>query len=177
MNKTLTKNEAMLRIYKKAYAIIGDLTPIKADCGHLCNKRCCKGDDDTGMYLFPFEELMLKNTDSWLKISKSDFNYTLDRYADIAVCHKPCPRDFRPFSCRIFPLVPYVDKNGNFSVVMDKRAKSMCPLAFALDIDELDKSFTEAVYKACFHLMNYRTIAKFIKSQSRLIDEFEVLEL
>lgn len=177
MNKAISREEAMRRIYKKAYGIIGDLTPIKADCGQLCDMRCCKGDEDTGMYLFPFEELMLENTGDWLKISKSDFNYTLDRYADIAVCHKPCPREKRPFSCRIFPLAPYVDKNGNFSVIMDKRAKSMCPLAFALDINELDRDFTEAVYKACLHLMNYRIIAKFIKSQSRLIDEFDILGL
>lgn len=174
MNKTISKEEAMLRIYKKAYAIIGELTPVTTDCGKLCDKRCCKGDDETGMYLFPFEELMMKNTEKWLNISKSDFNYTFDRYAPIAVCHQPCPRNRRPFSCRIFPLVPYVDKEGRFSVIMDKRAKSICPLAFALDINDLDKSFTEAVHKACSYLMNYRMISKFIKAQSRLIDEFDI---
>ena len=173
-NKTLSKEDAMIRIYKKAYSIIGNLTPIPADCGQLCNKACCKGDEDTGMYLFPFEELMLKNTEDWLNISKSDFNYTLDRYADIAVCYKPCPRNKRPLSCRIFPLAPYIDKDGNFSIIIDKRAKSMCPLAFALDINELDKNFVTAVHQACELLMNYRIIAKFIKSKSRLIDEFDI---
>lgn len=174
MNKMLSKEEAMIRIYKKAYAIIGNLTPIPADCGELCDKRCCKGDDGEGMYLFPFEELMMKNTEDWLDISKSDFNYTLDRYADIAVCHKPCPRNKRPLSCRIFPLAPYIDKDGKFSIIMDKRAKGMCPLAFALDINELDKKFVEAVNEVFSYLMNYRMIAKFIKAQSRLIDEFEI---
>lgn len=173
-NKVLSKEEAMKKIYKKAYSIIGDLTPIKADCGKLCDKICCKGDENTGMYLFPFEEFMMENTEHWLKISKSDFNYANERYADIAVCTKPCPRDKRPFSCRIFPLVPYVSKDGNFLVVMDKRANSMCPLAFALSEEELDPNFKKAVYDACLHLMNYRLIAKFIKSQSRLIDEFDI---
>lgn len=171
----VSQDIAMKKVYEKAYSIIGDLTPIPADCGKLCDKACCKGDDETGMYLFPFEEVMMENTQDWLNISKSDFNYTLDRYADIAVCHKPCPRYKRPFSCRIFPLAPYIDENGIFSVIMDKRAKSMCPLAFALNTDELDKNFVDAVYKACKHLMNYRMIAKFIKAQSKLIDEFEIL--
>ena len=175
MAEIIKKEDAMKRIYKKVYSIIGDLTPIKADCGELCDKRCCKGSDEEGMYLFPFEELLFEDTKDWLSISKSDFNYTLDRYADLAVCHKPCPREKRPLFCRIFPLTPYVDDEGNFSVIMDKRAMGMCPLAFALDINELDKEFVDAVYEAMSYLMNYRMIAKFIKAQSRLIDEFNII--
>ena len=170
----LSKEAAMKKVYEKAYSIIGDLTPIPADCGKLCKKACCKGDSETGMYLFPFENLMLYGTESWLNISKSEFNYTLDRFADIAVCTRQCPRDRRPLSCRIFPLVPYVDTKGNYKVIMDKRAKSVCPLAFALDDSELDTDFFNAVYRVGEYLMNYRMIAKFIKAQSRLIDEFEI---
>ena len=43
--------------YRKVYAQIGDLTPIKADCGKLCDGACCAVTEEiTGMYLFPFEE-------------------------------------------------------------------------------------------------------------------------
>jgi hypothetical protein len=43
--------------YKRAYARLGRLTPIPADCGKLCGKRCCQGGEDDGMILFPGEEV------------------------------------------------------------------------------------------------------------------------
>ena len=30
-------------LYKKAYEILGDLTPLESDCGELCSAACCKG--------------------------------------------------------------------------------------------------------------------------------------
>ncbi len=46
-------------LQEKAFDILGELTPLKADCGRLCGGACCKGDAQTGMRLFPFEETSL----------------------------------------------------------------------------------------------------------------------
>ena len=32
-------------LYKKAYRILENSTPLKFDCGTLCDKKCCSGDD------------------------------------------------------------------------------------------------------------------------------------
>ena len=57
-------------IYLQLYRLFDNSTPLKADCGKLCGKSCCKGDDG-GMYLFPGEEKVfgLLNPD-WTKIEK-----------------------------------------------------------------------------------------------------------
>jgi hypothetical protein len=65
------------KLYKHIYKLLEDVTPIKADCGKLCNAACCEGDDETGMYLFPFEETMYDGTEKWLKIYDSDFGLSL----------------------------------------------------------------------------------------------------
>ncbi|MEG2570216.1 MAG: hypothetical protein RSA70_02165, partial [Clostridia bacterium] len=89
-------------IYNEAYAKIGNLTPISADCGVLCSARCCKGGEDAGMILFPGEEVFLKNK-SFVKLTQRDMcGYRVW----FAVCNGACPRANRPLSCRIFPLSP-----------------------------------------------------------------------
>ena len=42
----------------RAYAIIGDKTPMLTDCGLMCGAACCQPDEDGqgGMLLFPGEE-------------------------------------------------------------------------------------------------------------------------
>ena len=47
------------RLYKRAKKIIGNKTPLYKDCGFLCGKACCRGDENTGMLLFPFEKTSL----------------------------------------------------------------------------------------------------------------------
>ncbi len=42
-----------------ARAALSDLTPLLTDCGRLCGVACCKGDEQTGMLLFPGEEALL----------------------------------------------------------------------------------------------------------------------
>ena len=41
--------------YGLIYNTIGGLTPLDYDCGILCGKACCKG-EDAGMLLFPHVE-------------------------------------------------------------------------------------------------------------------------
>ena len=41
-----------------ARELLENLTPLKTDCGRLCQAACCQGDENTGMLLFPEEETL-----------------------------------------------------------------------------------------------------------------------
>lgn len=71
-------------LYNKVFKIIKDYTPLTVDCGVLCNHACCKGDENTGMLLFPFEETSL------------DVKITEDGNR-LAVCNGSCDRNIRPY--------------------------------------------------------------------------------
>ena len=43
---------------KAARELLKDLTPLKTDCGRLCQGACCQGDEGTGMLLFPGEDAL-----------------------------------------------------------------------------------------------------------------------
>ena len=124
----------------KAYEIIGDLTPLKTNCGRLCNAVCCKGDDETGMLLFPGEEKLYQNT-SEFKIVNTDYNMPL------ILCSGKCARNTRPMSCRIFPLA-IVNKSGIMRVVVDPRSRPLCPLYRTACNNRLNPQFVSAVKKA-----------------------------
>ena len=127
---------------EKAYAIIGDLTPMDADCGALCGAACCRTDADGqgGVYLFPGEEGLLKDCD-WVTDIKPD------SFAPIMVCAGRCERTQRPLGCRIFPLTPVRGKNGRWTVRLDARARAMCPLVNS-GIGGLNPDFVKAVRNA-----------------------------
>ena len=156
--------------YTYAYRLFDDVTPLPVDCGNLCDAACCKGDDETGMYLFPFENVMFKNCPGNFKIEKSEFEYG-GKNVDILLCDPFCRRETRPLACRIFPLVPYIDKTGNFDVVLDRRARYMCPLAAAMAKDDLDTEFVRRVKYISGIMMRVPALKEFIYEQSRLIDE------
>ena len=128
-------------IVLRAYAAIGDRTPMLSDCGALCGAACCRPDEDGqgGVYLFPGEEALLEGRD-WARIEPASF-------APMLVCEGRCPREERPLGCRIFPLTPVRDSAGRWSVRMDARARAMCPLTRG-GIKALDPGFTRAVRDA-----------------------------
>ena len=106
----------------RAYARIGELTPLSFDCGQMCGKACCAPDEDGqgGMYLFPGEEGLFAG-ENWCHILPGSI-------PPILVCDAPCPREKRPLACRIFPATPYFSK-GVWTVRMDARARAVCPLS------------------------------------------------
>lgn len=109
------KNTDYSKLYNKIFKILGDLTPLRADCGKLCGGACCKGDAACGMRLFPHEETMLSVIAS-------------DNGGRLAVCDGTCDRAQRPLSCRIFPFFPTVDEKGRVFIEPDHRAGRLCPL-------------------------------------------------
>jgi len=153
-----------LQLYSYVYKKLNTVTPIKADCGKLCGAACCKGDSDTGMYLFPNEAVMLGSTDHKIKDVSG---------RKLFVCDGTCDRNFRPLSCRIFPLIPYVDSEGRLSVIFDQRAKGICPIAHANDFSNLDPEFIKNVTHISKLLIRFRDIKKFIYELSKECDEYK----
>lgn len=102
------------KLYDEAFRLLGKRTPLKTDCGVLCEKSCCRGDEKTGMLLFPFEK-------TTLRVEEKDG-------VRLAVCSGSCERDERPLSCRIFPFFPTVSDDGKITVSLDYRGFFSCPL-------------------------------------------------
>ncbi len=159
------------KFYSSIYSVIGDKTPINADCGKLCQKACCAVTDEiTGMYLFPKEETMYNPVPEWGKIYDTDFEYTHEKYADLFTCDGHCERGKRPLACRIFPLVPYI-KDGKLQVIIDPRGRGICPLASVMKKEELSAEFVKRVEKAMKMCVAVKETREFITALSKELDE------
>lgn len=166
------------KIYPQAYKMLENLTAVPVDCGSLCGKACCKdtfadaldSSDQAGMYLYYAEDVMFKNQND-IKIIPSDFKYA-NTFAKLAVCKGICDRHTRPLSCRIFPLIPYMKENSPLTVIIDPRAKSMCPLAKAYTLGDFNEKFCETVFYIFKFLTKEPHIREFVINQSYLLDEY-----
>lgn len=138
--------------YAKIYKLFDDCSPLKADCGLLCEKRCCRGDENTGMLLFPGEEtaLTVKHING----------------KRLAVCDGSCDRTQRPLSCRIFPFFPVINGKGKITVSPDYRGLAVCPLLSHRDEVIFDRRFLRRVKKAGKLLKKDRECADFLKEIS-----------
>lgn len=147
------------KMYEKIYRIIGDLTPLRADCGQLCGCACCKGDENTGMRLFPYEE-------STLEIK------SIESGERLAVCDGSCDRNSRPLACRIFPFFPTIDEKGRIFVEKDHRAERLCPLISHSDEIVFDPRFFRAVKKVGRILSKDAKCREFLYETTAEIDLF-----
>ncbi len=149
--------------YTKLYAdiarLLGDLTPLTVDCGVLCEGACCKGDAQTGMRLFPFE-------DSVLPVQ------TLADGGRLAVCDVTCNRATRPLACRIFPFFPTIDEKGRIFVEPDYRAARLCPLITHSDELIFDKRFFKALKKVGKRLAKDAACRAFLEEVTAEIDTY-----
>lgn len=147
------------KMYSEIFKILGELTPLKADCGRLCGCACCKGDENTGMRLFPFEETTLdvKEVDSGVRL---------------AVCNGTCKREDRPLACRIFPFFPTVDEKGRVFVEADSRALRLCPLISHSDEIVFDKRFFKALKKVGKILAKDEACLEFLRESTEEIDTY-----
>ena len=147
------------KLYEKIYKIMGELTPLKADCGQLCGSACCKGDECTGMRLFPFEksELPVKELENGVRL---------------VVCEGKCQRDKRPLACRIFPFFPTVDEKGKVYVEADFRGARLCPLITHSDEIIFDKRFFKALKKVGKILAKDEVCLRFLQESTEEIDTY-----
>ncbi len=160
-------DSARFLLYSRAYATLGRVTPIPADCGRLCGAKCCSGDDNAGMILFPGEAEFIANAD-FLNISKSKMHGT---DIDFASCSGTCKRQLRPLSCRIFPLAPFWD-GEELKVAPDPRAKYLCPLLGAEEF--ISPDFYSAVFDAFSILVSDPEISDMLRHYTGMLEEYSV---
>lgn len=153
-------------VLKTCYSLFEKNTPLPFDCGKLCDGKCCKGDEKTGMLLFPGEENLI---DPNIKvITNSDGLKT-------AVCNGVCDRRKRPLSCRIYPLFPLIsntDGEEKIKTVFDVRAD--CPIKE--NSVKPNGRFVKAVRRTGKYLLLNEDIAAYYRKLSEEIAEFFELE-
>ena len=110
-------------------------TPTKFDCGKKCAPKnggipvCCDADRAIPVVYRAELNYLLKRTDLWKKLNpKSEYEKKLVKETDpenvYVHCKGPakCDRKYRSFTCRIFPLYPYLDLEGNTLGLVFNRA-------------------------------------------------------
>ncbi len=157
-------------LYGKAYRMLENSTPLKFDCGLLCSSKCCSGDKDAGMCLFPGEELMFDGNGDFLTTRKEKL---LDTEVLFAVCKGTCNRRLRPLACRIFPYIPYLDKKGRITIIEDPRARYLCPLLMELPEFKIDLIFRRNISNVFHLLMKDNDIKSYLCLLSGVLDEYK----
>lgn len=152
-------------LYGKAYRILDKSTPLRFDCGLLCNSKCCLGDSNSGMQLYPGEEVMLINSE-FLYIKDEVFH---DMKIKFAICKGKCDRRYRPLACRVYPLVPYISQEGKLRIIEDPRAKYNCPLLLYDKSEDINKLFKRNVYKVFLLLFQDKDINRYLQCLSDTI--------
>ena len=150
-------------LYNKAYSEIGALTPISADCGKLCGAKCCEGDENMGMILFPGEEKLMSAYGFPVKETKTNGQPVF-----FTTCPGHCKRPYRPLACRIYPLAPDY-RDGVLKIVEDPRAKMSCPLLVAHAVEE---KFHQAVLKAFEVLVQDEDIRNMLCNYTAMLDKY-----
>ena len=158
-------------LYENIRRRLDRLTPLPFDCGRLCSGACCEGDEDTGMYLFPFEERFYNGKEGF-EISDSELTYSDGTPVKLICCTKACKRCFRPVSCRIFPLFPYFKKGSTVKAIIDPRAKGICPITYPESARYIQKSFYEEVELFGRFLAKMPAGADFLESVSCILYDF-----
>ena len=74
----------------RARALLDTLTPLKSDCGRLCDGACCRGDDSTGMLLFPGEDALYERC-AFGRVLSAGFSLG-GAPTKLFVCEGHCPR-------------------------------------------------------------------------------------
>ena len=154
-------------VLARARAILEDVTPLKTDCGLLCNGLCCRPMEGemTGMLLFPGEESYYEG--------RAGYRMVQTEQGTLLICSGRCDRADRPLSCRLMPLIPVVREDG-VRVATDLRAKTVCPLA-RQGKDALDPDFVSAVRQVGRILAEDETQRAFLVKLTQQQDELKAL--
>lgn len=155
-------------LYMPLYRIMGRHTPLRFDCGRLCQRACClAGEQTNGMYLFPGEELLCDTPG--FAIQKAP----LPGYGEVSLltCGGTCARDTRPLACRLFPLAPAWEQ-GRVQVRLDARGRAICPLC-TQHMRALDPRFIRAAQRVYARLANHPATTGFVQALCAHLDAFE----
>lgn len=144
-----------------ARELLKSLTPLKTDCGRLCQGACCQGDEATGMLLFPGEEALYEDC-AFARVVPTGFSLG-GTPAQLLVCSGRCDRKNRPLACRLFPLFLKFREDQAPVLRMDARARAVCPLT-DYGMKALDPAFRQAARRAYDLLLEDETCAKYLKA-------------
>jgi hypothetical protein len=153
--------------YLKAYRELEHCTPLRYDCGRLCDRACCRGED--GMWLFPGEEKLF-----WVEIGFAIEPLKGRRLSDgreifWLTCQGKCRRELRPLACRIFPLAPFLRRGELVTVDIDPRAHGLCPLAQGQQ--KMQPEFSRTVGRVCRELAREPEIRDFLRVWTREMED------
>ena len=146
-------------LYDQIFKVLGNHTPLKADCGLLCGGACCKGGEMDGMRLFPHEPTTLPVQE-------------LKDGGRLVVCGGQCDRSKRPLACRIFPFFPTIDETGRIDVRPDARALRLCPLLSHYEEIRFDAGFFRALKKVGRLLAKDQACRAFLVETTAEIDTY-----
>ena len=169
MSKKLTTDE----FYKRLYSLFDNVTPLKKDCGVLCDHACCKEEAErTGMLLFPYEDKFLEKAEfGEIEPCNCYYGEEDEKEGKIFFCNS-CNRSLRPLACRIFPLMPYKKHGSSLKIIMNPMAKNMCPLARSLKVSQLEPGFVKNVRKAMNSILKLKDGEDYIVMLSEIADEY-----
>lgn len=152
-------------LIEKAYGFLDRVTPLSYDCGKLCNGRCCKGDSQTGMWLFPYEEEIIKDIDGYeIKECNGNMGYKM------VVCGGTCDRKTRPLACRIYPYFPMITQDG-YDARADIRGITGCPVLY--NNIKADYAFIRQIRKVSRLFDRDETLRNYVKDVNSILDEIE----
>lgn len=156
----------MFDFYQKIYKLFEGVTPLLVDCGELCQAACCNKEVGEGVYLFPGEECMFETLPlDWIITEKND--------RKILNCHGVCSREHRPLFCRIFPLFPYIDTDGNVMLEYYLPMALICPLVKLRDDELIADDFFDVMDEVAALLAENPVTRPFVEKISREIDVYE----
>lgn len=159
-------------LYLQVYQMFDKVTPLRFDCGRLCHHLCCRGDAETGMYLFPGEARLHQSHDI-LTIIPANFTIAGEPVL-LATCSGSCERALRPLACRIFPLTPLITAKDILTVIPDPRAKDLCPLTQPTPEFAIQPKFKNTVRRAFSLLIQDPEIKGFVREFSQILTEPEL---
>lgn len=164
---------------QKARDLLLEQTPMKKDCGKLCDAACCQSDDsgENGMLLYPYEEQFYQKP-------IEGFAYHLCADDSLykggwrLVCEGSCPREHRPLACRLFPLRITLHTEGEITTAkaaLDPRSFVCCPLAEGGGLRAVSSDFIAAVEAAGSEMIQNVDLLEALYREQDLIDEMRRL--
>ncbi len=171
----MNAKEEALRTLQEARELLRDVTPLKKNCGRLCDAACCQSDEsgENGMLLFPYEEELYRQPMEGFPFHLVADD-TLFKGGKRLVCEGICQRDQRPLACRLFPLRIRVAEE-TATPEIDPRGWWCCPLLEQGGMRAMSSDFIEAVRKAGQCLMQNPDQLAALESEQRLMDELTSL--
>ena len=156
-------------LYRQLYQLLDQVTPLRFDCGRLCDAACCQVSPELpGMFLFPGEESMFTDLAGFI-ISDAE----LPGFGPVRLlsCEGTCDRANRPLACRVFPLAPAILPDG-VGVRPDPRGRAACPLC-RQSAGSLSQEFTAAVRHVFRALWAEPECRRFLSALTDVLAEFD----